>query len=95
MSVELASDFFSSVRSNPEAVARLSGCRNSDEFIDRAVVLGQEFGFEVERDHILEAIRGACANQSSAPASELTDDDLDMVQAGSWEVLIKPEISFP
>lgn len=91
MSAELAVEFFSSVRSNPDAVSRLSGCRNSDEFIDRAAVLCGELGYALERDHIALALRNAEAEYASK-ASVLSDADLDAVQGGfSWEMMFRPE----
>lgn len=92
MSAELATKFFCVVRSNPDTVARLSGCLNSEEFIERAVVLGGEMGYPLTRDDIAAALRQA-QSACSANASELDDDDLDMIQAaGAWEMLIKPQM---
>lgn len=79
------SDFFEKVRSNPDTVARLSGCANSDEFVDRAVNLGHELGFTVGRDDLFAALRA-----TRPTASDLSDDELDQVQAaGVWEALLR------
>ena len=81
----VVTDFFDKVRSCPASVSRLSGCANSDEFVDRAVLLGRELGFGVGRDDIVGALR------STRPAaSDLSDEDLDQVQAaGAWESLLR------
>lgn len=95
-------DFFSDVRANPAAVAKLSGCANSDEFVDRAVRLGSELGYSMVRDDIVFALRSARPSRQEN-ASALSDQELDSVQGGGgggsggafWEALITPGPDLP
>ncbi|MEM1297842.1 MAG: Nif11-like leader peptide family natural product precursor [Pseudomonadota bacterium] len=91
MAAAIITDFFDKVRANPDAVARLSGCANSDEFVDRAVTLGRELGYSVQRDDLFTALRAA-----NPGASDLSDDELDHVQAaGVWEALLRAPVPAP